>query len=219
MKIAFLGDSITEGGGSSCEKNRYVNKVSEILGIETLNYGISGTRIAKQMEKSEDPSYDKDFIDRVDQIDKNCSFVFVFGGTNDYGHGFAPIGDALGEDLDPYNFCGAVRLLISKIENRFGKGKMCFILPLRRFGDENICGEGKKPARGTLENYVEMIKYIATKHGIDYIDLYNNGFEKPLVCTGDDLTIDGLHPNDKGHLLVAKKVCEYIVSKKELYNK
>lgn len=214
MKIAFLGDSITEGAGASCEQNRYVNKVGEILGIETLNYGISGTRIAKQKEKSLDPNYDKDFIDRVDEIDSTCSFVFVFGGTNDFGHGFAPVGKVDGVDLDPYNFCGAVRCLIKKIEDKFGKGKMCFMLPLRRYGDENVCGEGNKPAMGTLKDYVEMIKNIAIKYGIDYIDLYNDGIVKPLVYTGDDMTIDGVHPNDKGHLIVANKVCEYIMLKK-----
>ena len=49
-----------------------------------------------------------------------------------------------------------------------------------------------------------MIKARVIKHGIAYVDLYNEGIVKPLACTGDDIAIDGAYPNDKGYLIVAK---------------
>ena len=45
--IAFLGDSITEGVGASSPETNYVSLVGKKTGHEVINYGVSGTRIAK----------------------------------------------------------------------------------------------------------------------------------------------------------------------------
>ena len=47
-KIAFLGDSITEGVGVSSVEKTYWNLVGQRTGAEVHGYGISGTRIAKK---------------------------------------------------------------------------------------------------------------------------------------------------------------------------
>ena len=52
-KVYFLGDSITEGAGASSYEKSYVPVFAEISGAEVKNYGLSGTRIARQTEKSE----------------------------------------------------------------------------------------------------------------------------------------------------------------------
>lgn len=47
--INFLGDSITEGAGASCLENRYTDVLAREFGLKKANnYGISGTRIARQ---------------------------------------------------------------------------------------------------------------------------------------------------------------------------
>ncbi len=48
MKVSFLGDSVTEGCGASEFGNGYVEILGKKTGVEVNNYGISGTRIAKQ---------------------------------------------------------------------------------------------------------------------------------------------------------------------------
>ena len=93
-KAVFLGDSITEGVGVSDISKGYVNLVKEGLGLaEAYNRGISGTRFAHQSAHSEEASFDKDFISRVEELPTDVDLVVVFGGTNDYGHGDAPFGD------------------------------------------------------------------------------------------------------------------------------
>ena len=55
-RVAFLGDSITEGTGVSDQNNRYDNVLKRECGLgETFNYGIGGTRLAHQMVPSEYP--------------------------------------------------------------------------------------------------------------------------------------------------------------------
>ena len=211
MKINFLGDSITQGAGASCVENKYVSLVGQILGCEARNYGEGGTRIAKNTKPSEMDIYDRDFLMRSEGMD-DADFVFVFGGTNDYGHGDAPLGDL--DSTDEYTFCGAVNSLIGKLSARYGKEKLCFILPLHRYNEDNPYGEGNKPQAGApLSAYVSLLKQLTQKHGIETMN-FDEEFPIPATNDGTDgLTVDGLHPNDKGHRIIAEKISAYIRAK------
>lgn len=209
MKAIFLGDSITEGVGASSEANKYVNKVAEICGVEVKNFGVSGTHIARQSLPSEYILFDYDFQMRAEVMDKDADKVFVFGGTNDYGHGDAKIGDE--NDDSPYTFNGGLNNLMKRLIGTYGKDKICFILPIRRFLEEDLFGQGhRKEPTLNLKGYVDIIRSKCEKEGVDYIDLYNDGIPKPLTDKGDEYTADGLHPNDKGHLFIAEKIKEYL---------
>ena len=210
MIINFLGDSITNGAGASVPEKNYVSLVGQMLPCEARNYGIGGTRIARQNVLSEEHLYDLDFLMRSEVMGA-ADFVFVFGGTNDYGHGVAPLGELDSEDI--YTFCGAVNVLLNRLSARYGKDKICVILPIHRYDEENPYGEGNKPfAAPILQEYVSRINTIARRHGIEVLSLEKD-FPVPTTNKGDELTVDGLHPNDKGHALIAKRVCEYLRKK------
>lgn len=210
MKINFLGDSITEGACATAG-NRYTTLVCKHFGAVENNYGIGGTRIAKQKKIVRDWD-DKDFVLRAPTMDKDADLVFVFGGTNDYGHGDAPIGTA--EDKTPYTFYGALIELVEYLISTYGKEKLCFILPIHRFNEDNPLGEGGRKETGEpLSTYVRIEREIFEKYGVEYLDL-SHVFPIPLVETGDELTTDGLHPNDVGHKLLADQLIEYIEKKK-----
>ena len=149
-----------------------------------------------------------DFIERADGIDIDADYVFVFGGTNDYGHGLACLGSK--DDTSPYTFYGAVKCLFDKILLKTNKEKVCVILPCRRFNDEVPCGEGSSRSSDSLKDYVEGLKEMSLAYGLGVLDLYNDGFPLPMTNMGDEYTMDGLHPNDKGYALIAEKVIEYI---------
>ena len=56
IKMACLGDSITEGVGVTDLSNMYYNRIQRECGIRELYIdGIGGTRIACQKNPSEDP--------------------------------------------------------------------------------------------------------------------------------------------------------------------
>lgn len=67
------------------------------------NYGIGGTRIARQNAADE---FEKrgNFCDRMRNMEDSDVMV-VFGGTNDFGHGDAPMGEF--SDRDDRTFYGA----------------------------------------------------------------------------------------------------------------
>ena len=213
MKLLFLGDSITEGVGASSQEKRYTNLVAKRLGCEVINYGISGTRIARQKETSQNTIFDIDFRTRVALMEAECDRVFIFGGTNDYGHGTLHLGAP--DKQDENTFCTQLRMLVDDLIAKYGKEKVTFIIPLRRFLETPlVCkGKGRDELGAAFEEYINAIRTILAEYGIDYIDLYENGFPRPEVSTGDEFTVDGLHPNDKGYELITDRICEYLATK------
>ncbi len=211
MKINFLGDSITEGCWASSKEKRYSSLVCQALGATENNYGIGGTRIARQKQVSIDGE-DNNFCYRAQNMDKDADFVFVFGGTNDYGHGDVDIGSVSDKKED--TFCGALKWLVEYLIDIYGKSRICFILPLHRYNEDNPYGEGgKQKASGTLSQYVQAEIDILEQYGVDYLD-FRDVFPVPKVNTGDELTHDGLHPNNEGHYLLANLLVKYLNAKK-----
>jgi lysophospholipase L1-like esterase len=207
MKLAFIGDSITEGVGASSTETCYVSRVGQILGCTVLNYGIAATRIARQTAISAKHIADMDFNLRLDMVDLTADRVFVFGGTNDYGHGDAKIGNA--EDTDCHTFHGAVKTLFTTLIKRFSKDKVVVLLPLKR----SEMDEKENPTTGKkLVDYVEIIKRYVDLYGLKYIDLFS-ALPKPPAGESEFFA-DGLHPNDKGSLFIAEKICEFIKNDK-----
>ena len=213
MKLLFLGDSITQGVGASTTEKRYTDLVAKRLGCEVINYGISGTRIARQRETSSNTVWDIDFRTRLTLMESECDRVFVFGGTNDYGHGTLHLGSP--DKCDENTFCTQLRMLIDDLIAKYGKEKVTFIIPLRRFCEEPVLckGANRDELGASFLDYIVSMRKILDEYGIDYIDLYENGFPKPLVNTGDEFTVDGLHPNDKGYEFLCDKICEYLETK------
>ncbi len=202
--INFLGDSITEGCGTSGEDKRFTNIIEAEYGLRKANnYGIGGTRFAKQNAPSEDPRWDEDFCGRVESMEENADIVVVFGGTNDYGHGDAPIGTY--EDKTNDTFCGACRVLMEKLINKYPGKPIVFLTPLHREDEE-------RPDE-CLSQYVEIIKDLAAYYAIPVCDLYaESGIQPRLPVIKEKFCPDGLHPNDEGHRILARKIAKYLIN-------
>ncbi len=208
LKINFLGDSITEGAMASSQENTFVRLVGAMLNCEVNNYGISGSRIAKQKIPSIEPRYDLYFASRVAAMDADADFVFVFGGTNDYGHGDALMGKI--DDKTPDTFYGAMNNLIDELEKKYEKNRIFFILPLYRIDESNLYGEGSKAQPGcTLAEYRKAMTEVLKKRHIEIFDI------KDIIGKAENnpLIYDGLHPNDEGHKKIAELVVNFIKRK------
>lgn len=203
-KINFLGDSITEGAGASVYENCYVETMKRKYALaEARNYGIGGTRLAKQRIPSEEPKYDLYFESRVAGMDADADIVVVFGGTNDHGHGDAPLG--LDTDRIPDTFIGACHSLYASLLKKFPESKIVILTPLHRGSENRADGV-------TLWDYVNLIREIAPQYGLPILDLYEtSGIKANIPEIAAQLTVDGLHPNDAGHALLAEEIGEYLL--------
>ncbi len=212
-KIAFLGDSITEGSGVLDLSNRYDNRLFRMCGLSAaFNYGIGGTRFAHQSRPSEKPRYDLCFSGRVYDLDKSADIIVVYGGTNDYGHGDAPFGTLA--DTTPATFCGAVRFLMTTLREEYPAATVVFLAPARRYGDEAVSHQrAGDPEAKPLICYVDTVKTIAKEFDIPVLDLYRElGIDPNSEEVREKYSRDGLHLNDAAHAILAEKVKELLES-------
>ena len=203
-KLVFLGDSITEGAGVADIANRFTERIAAVTGAVCVNYGISGTRIAKQTAPSENPRFDLDFLSRIPDLDADADAVIIFGGTNDWGHGDAAFGSF--RSRHPYTFCGAMHTMCTMLCEKFPTAQLVILTPLHRAGEENDSIAGFP-----LKQYVDAIRDIAEYYAIPVLDLYKNSGLQPAVPVIRDMYMpDALHPNDAGHALLANKIVKFL---------
>ncbi|MBE6618817.1 MAG: SGNH/GDSL hydrolase family protein [Ruminococcaceae bacterium] len=210
-KINFLGDSITEGAKVEDKSNIYHARLAKEYGITARNYGIGGTRISRQSTPSQYPVHDRDFIQRVDEMDSDADIIVVFGGTNDFGHGDATLGQMT--DRTPYTFYGACHTLCEKLIEKYPEALIVFMTPLHRCNEDNPRGDGYMPERGVLKEYVEIIKEVTEYYSIPTLDLWSCSSIQPKnPIIKEKYCPDGLHPNDAGHAIIASRLAGFLAS-------
>lgn len=209
-KINFLGDSITQGSGTSSPEHIYHALLAKEYHATARNYGIGGTRFAWQASCSSNPTHDRNFCDRVEEMDPDADIVVVFGGTNDFGHGDAPLGTP--NDRSYTTFYGACHTLFSSLLKKYPTATIAVITPLHRANEDNPRGDGYKAADyGRLVDYVRIIREVAEEYALPVLDLFAYGgiqpkYEEQRVRYAPD----GLHPNDEGHKIIARKLAKFL---------
>ncbi len=209
LKVNFLGDSITEGYcASDLENTSYWALLRNRDGVEARCYGVAGTRLAARVQTvPAAAAFDHPFSERALDMNHDADVVIVFGGTNDYGHGDAPIGSP--EDRSMNTFYGAVNHLCTILKKEFPDSRILFMTPLHREFEEGIngCNEFGEPLHAPLSTYVDIIKSTAERFGFQVLDMYRECKIDPKVPQQKALyTADGLHPNDAGHEIIYEMV-------------
>ena len=200
-KINFLGDSITEGVGASEYARCYVEQFAAATGAVCRNYGISGTRIAKRRVPYEIPEFDRYYASRVPEMDPDADVVVVFGGTNDYGHGDAPLGEM--NDRTVWTYYGALHVLFTALIEKYPTAQIVVLTPLHR--------EDEEKRTPTLKPFVDATRQVAEYYSLPVLDLWANYGIQPRIPVMKNMYVpDGLHPNDAGHAILANKLRAFL---------
>lgn len=181
----FLGDSITA-------QNQYTNKLNFLYGITVNNYGVSGSCISNILN-----AYYTPFYERVSSMNTDCDFVFMFGGTNDWGKN-CPLGTK--SDTEPNTFYGALYTTLTALRTRFPTKPIfvCTILQRNYNYRENMENNSNG---NSIEEFNIAIKYMARKFGCIIIDLWQCGIYPDI--NGSTYMTDGVHINNVGGTRVA----------------
>lgn len=209
-KIAFLGDSITEGVGVSSLDKLYWNLVGQKTGAKCYANGISGSRIAPQrVPTAFEPRADRYFGSRVEELIPDADIVVIFGGTNDFGHGDAALGDM--NDRSEDTFYGSYHLLLQKLIDRYPAGQIVVMTPLHRQVEDSLYNDYGVRRMGSLTVYVNAIRQVAEHYGLPVVDLFKDCKIQPQIeVLKERYAPDGLHPNDAGHELVCQHLLKVL---------
>ena len=201
--INVLGDSITQGVGTSSPEHIYQNVLGRMVGArEVRNYGISATRFAKQIGGDDCGGA---FTDRYLGMADDADLVLVFGGTNDYGHGNVPFGGWGDRTAD--TFIGACHVLFKGLIQKYPSARIVIMTPLQRAGGKNPCANTGKP----LSDYADAIIRVATEYSLPVLDLYRTAGICPDIPEQRELFMpDGLHPNDAGAYRMAERLAGFL---------
>ncbi|MBQ2696518.1 MAG: SGNH/GDSL hydrolase family protein [Clostridia bacterium] len=215
LKINFLGDSITQGDAGTSSRNfAYHSVLKAECGLaEARNYGINGTRIANQQaaptNEEEEWLFSNSFCQRFDQMDDDADVVVVFGGTNDHSAGDAPLGTF--SDRTPDTFYGACHYLFRGLTLKYLGKPVVVMTPLHRDKELDLKGFHRKFDTGLLKDYVNIIREVAEYYGIPVLDLFATCAIQPEIPEHKQMYMpDGIHPNDAGHAMVARKLKNFL---------
>ncbi len=210
--LAVLGDSITAGVGVEKPENRFCERLRCILELQEVRCcGVSGRMIAAY--RQEDGSWDEDsnFCAAALEMDCCADIIAVFGGTNDFGWGTAPLGCP--QDTDTHTFCGACHVLMRELIERYPEAEIVILTPLHRSHETSRFGGGEKTMGDgePLVRYVEALRVIAEWYSLPVLDLWAEGGIQPNVpAVAGRFCPDCLHPNDLGHKRLAERIAGFL---------
>ncbi len=210
-RILFLGDSITEGHGTTSPEALFWRVLERRTGARCLGIGIGGTRIAPNRAPSAIARHDMYFGSRVAALPEEADIVAVFGGTNDFGHGDAPLGTP--ESRGDGSFCAALHQLFTDLIDKYPSALIFAMTPLHRLSENSMLNDRGLRQPCALSGYVDAILQIAGFYGIPVLDLFRvSGIQPAVPALREKYMPDGLHPNDAGHLRIAERLQGFLSS-------
>ncbi len=235
--MAFFGDSITYGVALNYaySENCYVNKVSEILGLEECkNNGISSTTFCLNSLKG--AVYDRfkyeTYLTKADGTAVDVAVIMA--GVNDFSNAAVKDGVAyysLGEfgSTDKATIYGSARYFCEKIleykaKAKFKNTRFIICTPTitswnNSISTKRVWDQSKENVHGmTLRQICNAIIETCDYYGVEVFDMNLKSGIYYHSETDNTVNVyfgDGIHPNDAGHLQIAKVLSNYL---KTTYN-
>lgn len=210
-KVTCLGDSITSGGQTDTGEMAvsYVPSLNNLIGTAPTNAGVSGSHVTKGTANRTDS-----FVERVSSI-KDQDLITIYGGVNDFLFD-SPLGTMADEATTQATFYGALKYLVTSLTTNNPDAKLLFITPMKvdKYGGTYDANGNmrKNKVNATEEDYASAIKEVASYYSIPVLDLFHAGNLNPYIPAQNAMTVDGLHPNEKGAQRLAKTIAHAINS-------
>ena len=240
IKWAVVGDSLTAGNDAAPKK--YFDFISEKTGISVLNFGVSGTGYAKNLNTN------SAFFQRINSIPDDVGLITIFGSGNDLG--FLPLGEIT--DTGTTTLCGCINAAIDAVLEKFPTTPFGIITPTPWFDEWT-----PDAAPNVMSEYSDALANICKRRGIPCLNLFycsnlhpnipairaitykrdgtyqastegtpnaiqvtaemlnyvrNNGVSNAQIGDWVLGTLNGVHPDEDGHKLFAPRIEGFLYS-------
>ena len=183
VKVACIGDSITNGGGKG-EAAFYPTQLENILGEEfkVLNCGESGATMQTDGNK---PYWNQK--DYHNTFAYNPDIVVIMLGTN----------DSKTNNWNAKSYERDYQLMIDTLKTMESNPKIYLCSPPPAYSDAWSISDSTIRA-----GVIPIVEKLANKNNLKVIDIYN------AMTNMSDLFPDGIHPNNKGLKVMAETVAK-----------
>ena len=195
-----LGDSIVMNSGTKANPVTvsgqviygYTQAIEDRYGLVCTNKGQSGHTITQ----------DYSMLYALDY--SNVTLVTIGYGVND-GRLNVTLGTR--DSASTSTFAGALGSLIQKIYTDNKNCRVLVLTPIQRNYVNNWGSYTQNTNGDTLEDFAEMCKDVANYYGTPCVDLFHNsGLNSANLST---LTVEGVHPLNKGYNRMSNAIFEY----------
>lgn len=214
-KTLFIGDSITEFNWRA-QKN-WVRYVTEWLGITNYtNGGMSGTGLRRP--SGGNPNW----LEKFPTYDEGYDMVLIMGDMNDWSH--QDFNEAnLGQygDSTTDTFYGTLKVYLDMVLAKYPLAKIGWITstPRNQLVD-NTTTDYLHGKNSIFERANQAIKEVCNGYCIPVLELYHEANLYPWIAannqeyftadTAGSYQPDAIHPNSKGHQIMAYKIKDFI---------
>ena len=206
IKIVAFGNSIT--AQRSTVDQVFAQRLPSLLSekgikVEVINSGIPGSHTGSV--EDHDLFKIRHGMDRfeTDVLAHNPDLVIIGFGTNDaHIDGPAPEGPSR---IPLVDYKSNLELMINKLQSK--EIKVILLAP------NGLKGKYPEYQNDRLKQYVAEVKDLSKKYQTGLVDNFElfSSYKVNGVSSPDDLLLDGVHPNDKGHSLMADKISQEII--------
>ena len=203
-KWTAVGDSLTEVNATATY--RYVDYISNALGLTVTNLGKGGTGFAN-------PGLSDNFVTRMGQVPTDSDIITIFGSFNDYDfmqQNTLPMGSP--SDSGTSSMCGYFNDAFDALFTRIPLANLGVIAPCPWVSISPVSGNTTFGAA-----YTQALKACCERRSIPFLDLYTCSGLRPWdpafvagAYSRDPLS--GVHPDEVGQKIIASKINEFIKS-------
>lgn len=214
----YTHKTVFNGGfGGTCmtlqSPDEETDYASELLNMVSLSKAIQAKDFGAQQtvrSRQEITDYFADTVDDLARIDFEGMQVLVLSfGLNDY-HAAVPIEDAK-YPFSEYTFKGAVRSVVLNLQKQYPDLRIVIMTPtFTWYRSNHLTCEEYDPGNGFLEEYVQAELELGTELGVEVLDLYHDFYTYDVWEDWEIYTEDGLHPNEYGRDMIARRLAEML---------
>lgn len=200
-RVLFIGDSITDVKFN--RRMRMSIKGSNIYALQMKNYLKKHSRNISVDIKGIASNRTYHLYDRLtkDCISLKPDVIIMLIGVNDAWENYVPEQyPPLLRPMEPH-----IREIYRRIRTELPETKVLYLMP---FIIDSV--EEKIPFHKTLDGYRKVLKNIAEENGASVIDLQAVFNEKQKIIPPKDLAVDGIHPTNLGHKIIADSIKEIL---------
>ncbi len=154
--------------------------------------------------------YFPEIINALEKLDFDKVEILIIGhGLNDYHSA-----SALTDETSPYNeytFTGALKSIIEELRRQYSDMRIILVTPTYTwYTAQGLTCEEYDTGNGFLEGYVEAELTLAGELDVEIIDLYHDFYSTGEWEDWKKYTKDGVHPNDTGRSMIARRLAQYL---------